>query len=74
MATPNQKEKSVMVLAVNGGMNASGGAVKKHLRFSTIRTTATDDAILAVGTEFAGLLSTELISISREDTGRLFNA
>ena len=74
MAVVNEKDKVAMVIVVDNGLSAAGAQLYKKIRFSTVRTDATDDAILAVATEFAGLLAPALSKVQREDTGTLANA
>ena len=45
MAVTNNKSKTTLVLVVSGDVKANGEYARKTIRFTTLRTTETDDAV-----------------------------
>ena len=71
MAVTNNKSKTTLVLVVSGDVKANGEYARKTIRFTTLRTTATDDAVYSLANDFASLLSSQLYEVRREDIGEL---
>ena len=71
MAVTLNKDKTALAMVVFGEMKANGEYARKTIRFTTLRTTATDDAVYSLANDFASLLSSQLYEIRREDIGEL---
>ena len=67
MAVTSTKVDTDLVLVYSKGVKPNGKEDLKVLRFSKIKTSATDEAIYAIGDKIADILDYEVKDIHRED-------
>ena len=73
MAVVKTPQESRIGIKVANGTSASGAAQYKTLRFSNVKTAATDQDLFDVGSSIAGLQSAVLAGITRTDEADLAN-
>ena len=71
MAVVKDISNTKLVLRVENGTSATGAVLYKSVNFTTIKETATDEAIFNCGTGLGSLMATAPSEIRRVDTAVL---
>jgi len=74
MAVNKVPQGAVMSIKVQAGLTTAGAPAYKTLRFSSVKSSATDADFYEIANAVAGLQSYPMTGIERIDTANLVNA
>ena len=73
MAVVTVPQSSTLTVKVQTGLNAAGNPVYKNLNFASVKPSAADADVYAVGVGFAGLQKYPAVNVARVNTDNLVN-